>query len=59
MIKQQFYVFMLGTVFYAWFFADAILSGHLFLTGFWGVLLIRKLMLAYKADRWLRKIEKG
>ncbi|WP_460059097.1 DUF3272 family protein [Pseudolactococcus yaeyamensis] len=54
MIKEQFYVFMLGTIIYAWFFADALLTGHLFLLSFWSFLLFRKLRFAYRADCWSR-----
>lgn len=54
MIKEQFYAFILGTLIYAWFFADALFTGHPFLTGFWSLLLLRKLRIAYRADRWLR-----
>lgn len=35
-------------------FADALLTGRLFLLGFWSFLLFRKLRFAYRADRWIR-----
>lgn len=54
MIKQQFYIFSIGTIIYAWFFADALFTGQSFLTGFWSLLLIRKAFIAYKADKWIR-----
>ena len=54
MIKQQFYIFILGTIIYAWFFADALFTGHYGLVLFWSLLLIRKGWIAYKADRWIR-----
>ena len=54
MIKEQFYVFIFGTIIYAWFFADALLTGRLSLLGFWSFLLFGKLSFVYRADRWLR-----
>ncbi|WP_172209285.1 DUF3272 family protein [Lactococcus hodotermopsidis] len=54
MIKQHFYVFIAGTLFYAWFFADSLLSGKLFLAGFWLLFLLRKLRIAHRADQWIR-----
>lgn len=54
MIKQHFYVFSIGTIIYAWFFADALFTGQYFLTGFWSLLLMRKAFIAYKADKWIR-----
>lgn len=58
MIKEQFYVSIIGTAIYAWFFAEALFTGHLFLMGFWSFLLYRKLRTAYRADRWIRSNSK-
>ncbi|MGX6990055.1 DUF3272 family protein [Pseudolactococcus reticulitermitis] len=54
MIKEQFYMFIFVTIIYAWFFADALLTGRVFLMGFWSFLLFRKLRVAYLADKWIR-----
>jgi hypothetical protein len=59
MIKQQFYVFIAGTIIYAWLFADALFTNHPVLTVLWGFLLFRKLKLAYRADRWIRLNERN
>lgn len=58
MPKQRFYSFMIGTVVEAWIFSWMFLSESWFFSAFFGVLLVRRVMIAYKLDKLLRQMGK-
>lgn len=57
MPKQRFYSFMIGTVIEAWIFSWTFLSGDWFFASFFGVLLVRRIWLAYRLDRLIREMK--
>ncbi|WP_369599848.1 DUF3272 family protein, partial [Klebsiella variicola] len=52
MPKQRFYSFMIGTVLEAWIFSWSFLSASWFLATFFGFLLVRRIFLAYRLDKF-------
>lgn len=58
MPKQRFYSFMIGTVVEAWIFSWTFMTRSWFFATFFGVLLIRRLMIAYKLDKVIREMMK-
>jgi hypothetical protein len=57
MPKQRFITFMIGTVLEAWIFSWAILSQSWFLTAFFAVFLVRRLIISYRLDKFIRRIK--
>ncbi|WP_033899660.1 DUF3272 family protein [Lactococcus lactis] len=57
MPKQRFYSFMIGTVLEAWIFSWSFLSASWFLATFFGFLLVRRIFLAYRLDKFIRDME--
>ena len=58
MPKQRFYSFMIGTVLEAWIFSWMLLSSSWVFVAFFGVLLLRRLTIAYRLDKLIREMNK-
>ncbi|AEU41159.1 hypothetical protein llh_9915 [Lactococcus cremoris subsp. cremoris A76] len=48
---------MIGTVIEAWIFSWAFLSASWFLATFFGFLLVRRIFLAYRLDKFIREMK--
>lgn len=55
MVKKQFLQFLLITMFEAWFFADAFLSGRIFFATIWFLLLFGRVRTSYRLDKAVKK----